>query len=160
MYDVLDVCRYIINYSNEKNSGISNLKLQKILYFIQAQFLVSENEVCFSDAIEAWDFGPVVPRAYREYKQFGAMNIPMIYSYFKTDPKNFWNVEEISFDENVIKQHDRNIISYVVNAFANYSATVLVELTHKQDPWKNAYSPGNNLTITHDEIKRYFNDNR
>lgn len=33
-YNVLDVSRYVINYSNEKDSGISNLKLQKILYFI------------------------------------------------------------------------------------------------------------------------------
>ena len=36
MYNVLDVCRHVINYSNEKDYGISNLKLQKILYFIQA----------------------------------------------------------------------------------------------------------------------------
>ena len=38
MNNVLDVCRYIINYSNKKDYGISNLKLQKILYFIQAFF--------------------------------------------------------------------------------------------------------------------------
>ena len=35
-YDVLEVCRHVINYSNEKEYGISNLKLQKVLYFIQA----------------------------------------------------------------------------------------------------------------------------
>ena len=35
-YKVLDVCKYVIDYSNEKEYGISNLKLQKILYFIQA----------------------------------------------------------------------------------------------------------------------------
>ena len=32
MIPVLDVARYIINYSNEKNYSISNLKLQKLLY--------------------------------------------------------------------------------------------------------------------------------
>lgn len=31
-YDVLEVCRHVINYSNEKEYGISNLKLQKVLY--------------------------------------------------------------------------------------------------------------------------------
>ena len=41
MYNALDVSRYIINYSNDKNYGISNLKLQKILYFVQAYFLTS-----------------------------------------------------------------------------------------------------------------------
>ena len=36
-YKVLDVCRFVINYSNERDYGISNLKLQKVLYFIQAE---------------------------------------------------------------------------------------------------------------------------
>lgn len=51
MYGVLDVCRYIINYSNRKDYGVSNLKLQKLLYFIQAYFLInsSENKPCFSE---------------------------------------------------------------------------------------------------------------
>lgn len=54
-YNVLDVCRYVINYSNDKDYGISNLKLQKILYFIQAYFLISANKKCFEEKIEAWD---------------------------------------------------------------------------------------------------------
>ena len=40
-YNVLDVCRHVINYSNEHDYGISNLKLQKVLYFIQAYFLTN-----------------------------------------------------------------------------------------------------------------------
>ena len=64
MYSVLDVAKYVIFYSNEKKYDISNLKLQKILYFIQAEFLVSENEPCFYEEIEAWNFGPVVPEVY------------------------------------------------------------------------------------------------
>lgn len=48
-YDVLEVCRHVINYSNEKEYGISNLKLQKVLYFIQAYFLIdkTKNAPCF-----------------------------------------------------------------------------------------------------------------
>ena len=30
-YDLLGVCRLIVNYSNEKEYNISNLKLQKLL---------------------------------------------------------------------------------------------------------------------------------
>ena len=30
-YHVIDVCRHMINYSNEKECGVSNLKLQKLL---------------------------------------------------------------------------------------------------------------------------------
>lgn len=57
MNNALDVARYVINYSNEKEYGISNLKLQKVLYFIQACYLISDLEQgpCFSERIEAWD---------------------------------------------------------------------------------------------------------
>ena len=90
MYNVLDVCRYVINYSNDKDYGISNLKLQKVLYFIQAYFLISTPEQCFRERIEAWDFGPVVPEAYREYKQFGSSNIPNVSYYVEMDFDDFW----------------------------------------------------------------------
>ena len=76
-YNVSDVSRYVIKYSNDKGYGISNLKLQKILYFIQAYFLINtpNGNPCFKEKIEAWDFGPVVPEAYREYEQYGSTDI-------------------------------------------------------------------------------------
>lgn len=159
-YDVLDVCRYVINYSNEKRYGMSNLKLQKILYFIQAYFLTctDEGEKCFSDKIEAWDFGPVVPRAYHEYKMYGGGNIPRIDSYLAFDEKNIWKTKRIAFDENCISKKDRKYIEEVLDKFANYSATDLVTITHNQDPWRDAYEPNMNNEITVDAIRKYFND--
>ena len=52
-YDVLEVCRHVINYSNEQEYGISNLKLQKVLYLIQAYFLIDKTKSasCFDDKI-------------------------------------------------------------------------------------------------------------
>lgn len=44
-YDVLEVCRHVINYSNEQDYGISNLKLQKVLYLIQAYFLIDKTKM-------------------------------------------------------------------------------------------------------------------
>lgn len=76
MYNVLTVARYIINRCNENNRTISNLKLQKMLYFVQAEFLVEKGEACFSEKIQAWNFGPVVPEVYQQYKVYGAANIP------------------------------------------------------------------------------------
>lgn len=76
MYSAYDVAHYIIQKFNEMNKAISNLKLQKVLYFIQAEFLVDINKPCFFEEIEAWDFGPVVPTVYRKYKIYGSANIP------------------------------------------------------------------------------------
>lgn len=152
VYDVLNICRYIINYSD----GVSNLKLQKLLYFTQAYFLITKGEPCFYDDIEAWDFGPVIPKAYCEYKQFGCGDIPSIKSFIQIDENNIWDSKRILYNDSVIEKDDKKRINAVVDLFADYSATNLVELTHKQAPWTNAYAPHMNNVITLSSIKEYF----
>ena len=139
MYAVLDVCRHTINYSNDMNYGISNLKLQKVLYFIQAFFLISTSEPCFKERIEAWDFGPVVPEAYREYKQFGSSNIPRVSYIVDFDSEDIWNSTVKRYEDNTICEDDQKRIEKVVDKFSEYSATDLVSITHDQAPWKDAY---------------------
>lgn len=154
-YPVRDVSHYIIVYSNKKDYGVSNLKLQKLLYFVQAFFLINDCPPCFDEKIEAWDFGPVVPEIYREYKRYGGMDIPTIDYYVKFDKKNIWNTERIYY-EDIISDDDKEMIRAVVDKFAHCSATFLVNLTHNQDPWINAYVNGQRNEITKEDIKRYF----
>lgn len=160
MYRVLDICRYIIKLSNEKEYGVSNLKLQKLLYFIQAYFLMNskEQEPCFDEPIEAWDFGPVVPVAYHEYKQYGSTDIPFTDSYFDFNEDDPWNSLIREFDEDCIDKADRILIDDVVHMLADYSATDLVNITHKQAPWKDVYVRYQNNIITIDSMRRYFSE--
>lgn len=74
-YNVQDVCDFIIRYSNKKGYGITNLKLQKLLYFIQAYYLVAFDKPCFEEPIEGWDFGPVVPEVYKRFLPLGGCDI-------------------------------------------------------------------------------------
>lgn len=100
---------------------------------------------CFAEDIEAWDFGPVVPEAYHQYKQFGAGSIPYVFN----DPEN-WNTKNIDDD-------DKEYICQVLDALAKFSATDLVTVTHRQDPWKNVYdSTKYHIKITNESIKKYF----
>ena len=146
-YDVLGVCRLIVNYSNEKDYNISNLKLQKLLYFVQAYFLARKNKACFDDEIQAWAFGPVVPRAYQEFKQYGGCNIPTI-----NDERIGNEIKECDFEPS-----DEKDIKEIVDVFSKYSASALVTLSHQQDPWKNSYVKGENNKIDIQLIKDYFN---
>ena len=158
MYNVLEVCRHVINYSNEKGYGISNLKLQKILYFIQAYFLIYKpTRRCFSAKIEAWDFGPVVPIAYNEYVMFGGCDIPTVRSYVALDKRNIWNSKRLRFEDVAIADEDKALIDKVVDKFADYTATDLVLLTQKQAPWIEAYNASNqNDEITPEALRKYF----
>lgn len=148
-YKVLDVCRHVINYSNKRDYGISNLKFQKILYFIQAYFLIEkkDNTTCFDEKIEAWNFGPVVPKAYLEYKQYGSCDIPTIKSYIIFNKDNMENFKRVEFKDTIITDDDKALIDKVVDKFADYSATNLVALTHRQSPWIDAYAPYQNNEI-------------
>ncbi len=139
MYDALDVAKYIITYCKKNQKPISNLKLQKLLYFVQAQFLVGENHACFYNRIEAWDLGPVVPDVYHHFKMYGS------------NPIILW--KEGNFG---VSAHDREIINIIVNDCNEYTASQLVELTHQQTPWIQAKEKGYNEQITNDSIKEFF----
>ena len=141
MYSALDVARYIIWYCKKKEYSISNLKLQKLLYFVQAEFLVSAGTPCFEEEIEAWDFGPVVPEVYHEFKIFGSADIPKFVC--------------ANADEAILKK-DKVMINEMVDQCGAYSASTLVEITHNQDPWLNAYEKYCNHVIEKDAIKQYF----
>src|ERR1035437_5552959 len=65
-----DVAKYFISSFQKKKKEISNLKLQKLLYYAQAWHLALYDAPLFDDKIEAWVHGPVVPGVFREYKRF------------------------------------------------------------------------------------------
>lgn len=159
MYSVLDVSRYIINYCNAKDYDLSNLKLQKILYFIQAYYVskTATMEPCFRDRIEAWDFGPVVPRSYHEYKKYGSTNIPPVTTYIEIDDNDFWQSKIVKYNDNVLADTDKEIISRLVDNFSRFSTTALVRITHNQLPWIEAYGRRDNV-ITVEAMRKYFNE--
>ena len=140
MYDATKIAEYAIEYENKKNRPISNLRLQKLLYFIQAQFLVNNHEPCFEDEMEAWDFGPVVPSVYHEYKYFGSSSIPL-------------SASKKSYD---IYDDDKDLIEHILDRCAQYSTTELVSITHRQTPWREAYSKSFNRTISPKAIQSFF----
>ena len=157
-YNVLDVCRHIINYSEKEDYGVSNLKLQKLLYFVQAYFMLEKKDhaPCFHEKIEAWDFGPVVPEAYQEWAKYGRCDIPLIESYMVIDQDNIWNSYRVQYHDDIIDEDDKKLIDRVIDRFADYTATDLVSLTLCQRPWMDTYVEGQNNEITTDAIRRYF----
>lgn len=158
LYSVDDVAQYIINRSNEHGYSISNLKLQKLLYFVQANFLVSYNGTpCFEEAIEAWDFGPVVPQVYRRYREFGSGSIPTITHVLRRSSNGLGYIK-IRFSDEFIDDDDKELIDEMIKYGAPYTASQLVAITHNQAPWKRAYMRSFNNEITKESIYEYFKE--
>lgn len=121
-----DVARYIISRCTEANRAISNLQLQKILYYVQATFLIQHKRALFTDEIEAWQFGPVVRSVYREYCGYGAAAI-----YERKEPEVDFSAE------------DKAIIDQVVSDKLSKRPWDLVQETHAEGkPWELVYQGG------------------
>lgn len=137
----LSAAKYIIAYCNKYSISISNLKLQKILYLMQAEFLIAIKHPCFIDAIEAWDFGPVIPDVYYHYRVFGAGTIPYLD-----------DLEYCPFTEN-----EKAIADDIINTCASYSSAELNNMIHKQTPWIDAFHADDH-TITNDSLVKFFQE--
>lgn len=158
LYCVDDIARYIINYSNKRGYSISNLKLQKLLYFVQANFLTSYDGIpCFDEKIEAWDFGPVVPQVYREYREYGSGSISPITHVLRRSATGLGYVR-MRFSDDFIDDDDKELIDEMIEYGAPYTASQLVDITHNQAPWKRAYMRSFNNEITKESIYEYFKD--
>lgn len=123
-YKAIDVAKYIISYCNEKSNPISNLKLQKLLYYAWIDYYKAKKEYLFFDSICAWQLGPVVPETYYEFCSYAGIPISR------------------SFDIN-ISSDDTLILNGIIDKYTPYMASTLVEKTHEQGkPWDIVYQDG------------------
>src|SRR6266446_3445682 len=71
------LAKYIIASCSDDGKSVTNLKLQKLLYYAQAWKLALHGKPLFNDRIEAWVHGPVVPVVFREYRDFKWAPLPV-----------------------------------------------------------------------------------
>ena len=122
----------------ETGECMTNLKLQKLLYYSQGFILAILNKKLFEDPIEAWPYGPVVPTVYDIYKQYEKNPIP---------------VEHLNGDFSIFTDNEKNIMTQVYSEYGQYSAWKLAEMTHEEMPWKS--TPSRHV-ITEDKLKSHF----
>ena len=116
-YSAFEVARYIIHHEAQQNRPVSNLRLQKLLYFVQAKFVMDSHGTspCFYEKMEAWGFGPVVREVYYEYRYYGGAMIP--------PERNF---------STTIAPRDQSMLDDILNDCAQFSTSALVDITHSQ----------------------------
>ena len=149
-----EVAKYLLGLSVEDDDTISNLKLQKLLYYCQGYYiaLTEGKEVLFNDEIQAWLYGPVFPEVYGYYKESNKN-----YSLPRPDESEFLEInKKLTLDQ-------KKIIMSVYNRFKELSGEDLVYLTHQEDPWKNKeeeiVKTGNmNSVITKEDLYKFFKD--
>lgn len=119
---VFEVALYFLDkLDSETEDCISNLKLQKLVYYAQGFVMALTGRKLFDEPIEAWEHGPVVRELYNEYRRNGATPI--------TKPEN------INYD--TLSQHPElmEILDEVYQVYGQFSAWRLRDMTHEETPW-------------------------
>ena len=140
MAELQQVAAYILNKANNDDAGdlISNLKLQKLVYYANGFHLAIFDTPLFHEGIDAWQHGPVVPELYREFKAFGRDAI-------KTP--HYFNPEQLTDDV-------KELLDEVYEVYGQFSAWKLRNMTHEETPWKEADEAGSFISET--SMKEYF----
>lgn len=139
----LQLARYIVRHAQDKGEPITNLKLQKLLYYAQSWHLAFFGEVLFDDPIQAWVHGPVVSSVYGYFKGYGFNPIPL-------HPKKPDVSNELA-----------EFLDQVLLTYLPFDAFTLEKMTHEETPWKEArgslpFDEPCKKIISTDTIKTFF----
>ena len=141
-YNVLDIAKKLIKMADwdSANGGenLTNLKLQKLLYYEQGYHLAAFDTPLFNEKVEAWMYGPVVPDAYDYYQQYGANPLP---------------VED---DVITLTDAEEDLFALVYDAYRDFSAIGLLNKTHNELPWASMKQYGRGEEITLNSMKAFF----
>jgi uncharacterized phage-associated protein len=125
VFKINDVCDYIIIKLVESGEHPSILKLQKLLYYVQAWNLAINNQPLFDGKFEAWVHGPVNRQIYSRF-------VATKYMYSSAGRSDV-----LEGQDNLLEDA-QFVIDDVLELYAPFSGSQLEEMTHKEDPWLNA----------------------
>ena len=129
MPTVFDVADYFLAKTNaEIGDLMTNLKLQKLVYYAQGFHLALHNKPLFNEDIAAWEHGPVSPVLYRKYKK--RKNNPIHPDKTIGQASEPFTKKQIKFLDDVYK------------TYGCYAAWTLREISHQDTAWHNAYPFG------------------
>ncbi|MDO8059352.1 DUF4065 domain-containing protein ['Crotalaria aegyptiaca' phytoplasma] len=144
--NVFDVVNNLLQHFEADKYQITNMKINKLLYYLQGHYLAQYHQPLFLEPIEAWLFGPVIPHIFGEFFHF--VNNPI--------PNNYLCEGKTG---NEINPETQEFIKKTLHHYIPLSSYHLSVNTHNELPWKIAYNPRkqwkNNL-ITHQSLQKFF----
>ena len=142
MVTARNVASYFIDKSSklDENNDLTNLKLQKILYYTQVEYIKKNSSKLFADDIEAWQYGPVVKDVYNWLKGCGAYTVTSF---------------DVDLSMTTMSSEINKFLDNIWDKYNKYSAWYLVNETHvPKSPWSETYRGGlgDRDAITYDII--------
>ena len=136
---IQDIAKYTVLRLIQNEVTVSPLKLQKLLYYMQAWHMVyfKRENTLFDDEPEAWVNGPVYRKIYNEYKNIGLYNQIMLDNVGSGKDTLKKDIEEL-YEKLALTPEQWDFVESVFKHYGTMSHDRLVFLTHSQFPWNNA----------------------
>jgi uncharacterized phage-associated protein len=139
------IADFFIEKANEniaRGSLMTNLKLQKLLYYSYVWKLVLNDEKIFNDEIEAFELGPVVKKEWTRLEKYEKKPI---------------TVDAVQTDINLLSKDLRSYLDTIWYSYGKYEAWQLVEMTHNEKPWIDTFNDkSNKKKIIKDSLIKEF----
>lgn len=152
------VANKFIQMGLQRGTPLTQMKLQKMLFFAQGWYLAIYGEPLFEEDFEAWDYGPVIPSVYSEFRDFGMRGINRMGMTLTPCGGSFAISEPPLIREEALNSFFEKIWS----VYGIYNGTQLSAMTHRADtPWSLVREPygqfvPRSLCIPKSLIKSYF----
>lgn len=143
-YTCFDIANYFLDKAKKTAIAVTNLKLQKLVYYAQAWHLAIHNEPLMEGIeFEAWIHGPVIHELWNKYRN---------YSY---EPIN----EEVTPPQ--LEARTDQFLEEVVEVYLDKDAYTMELMSHREDPWilaRNGYADNERCTniISEELMRTYF----
>lgn len=134
----LNIANAFIKLSEpESGDSLTNLKLQKLLYYVQGFHWALYDKPLFSEKLVAWQHGPVVSEVYFKFNKYGA------------------NTIDQTIDDEYVEftTEESDLISEVNAVYGQFSGWKLRDMTHNESPWLETPS---NQEITKEKLISFF----
>jgi uncharacterized phage-associated protein len=140
-YSALEIAKWLTKWAAANEADMTNMKLQKLLYYAQGRYLAEYGKPLFEEEIEAWSHGPVVPSVYRAFKDNGSEEIP---------PSE-------DFEFSSIDRDTTKFLQKIWNTYGGIATWKLRKMTHNEDPWAKRFADAErNVVIPKDALREWF----
>lgn len=120
---------WIIADHHRRGEPVTNLRLQKLLYYVQAWHLAINDAALFEEDFQAWIHGPVLPSQYRRFKAHGPSPIPV-----SADTSGDEDSIPLPSVSDAVTEH----LHEVLEIYGPFNTWKLEQMTHSEKPWIEA----------------------
>jgi len=135
MYEARKICNFLLSNFDSVEFGLTNLRINKLLFFIQAESLRLRPAGLIRNHFEAWQFGPVIRPVFDAFKMYkdSPIKAPALYLDYASGKKM-----PVPYDD--VTAEDREIIVCEFRNYSRFTTGQLVALSHERGgPWDTIY---------------------